>query len=418
MTLEFAVRVAVAGLGGLAVGIEREWSARASSRPPRFAGVRTFLLLGLLGGLAAYLHQEGLAAAAASLLGASLLLVVVAYGVAAARGDPDGTTEVAALLVLAAGVLAGTGRLAEASAMNAITALVLVEKSAMHGMVARLRSAVLQAAVRFGVLALVVLPLLPEGPFGPAPGLRPRELWALVLLFSGLSFAGTLALGIAGPRTGYGLAGLLGGLVSSTAVTIGFSRESRAEKNLGGALGLGVIAACTVLFARTGVLALLLDRAVGVAVLPLVGLPLAVGLAGSWHVLRRADPVAADSEIAAPANPLRLLPAIQMAVAFQVVLFIMEWMRGQYGSGGVLVSAALLGLTDVDALTFSLAKLAATGLDPGTAARALLLGALSNTILKLVIALVLGSGRFRRVAGSGLAALAAATLVALALSIG
>ena len=210
--LQVATRLGVAALGGLAVGIEREWSARARARPARFAGVRTFLLVGLLGGLGAALSDLAGPAVGLAVIAAAAALVVGAYIVTARGGDVDGTTEVSALVVLAAGAVAGTGRLALASALSALTVLVLVEKSRIHTLVHRLRSETLEAAARFAVLALVVLPLLPEGPFGPAPGLRPRELWALVLLFSGLSFGGFLALRLVGPDRGYALAGLLGGL--------------------------------------------------------------------------------------------------------------------------------------------------------------------------------------------------------------
>src|SRR5262245_56006668 len=133
--VETGLRLGVAALCGLAVGVEREWSASRGDRAPRFAGVRTFLLLGLLGGLAAELSQRGLAGGSAVLLAATGVLVAVAYVMAARSGDVDGTTEVAALVVLAAGLLAGSGRLAVASAISAVTALVLVEKTRIHAAV-------------------------------------------------------------------------------------------------------------------------------------------------------------------------------------------------------------------------------------------------------------------------------------------
>src|SRR2546422_798873 len=137
--LALALRLGVAGLGGLAVGIEREWSAK-SARRPRFAGVRTFLLLGFIGGLSATLHLHGQTAAGTVVLVAACALTIVAYGATALQGDVDGTTEVSALLVLAAGALAGSGQLGLASAVYAVTALVLVEKSRIHALVHRIQS--------------------------------------------------------------------------------------------------------------------------------------------------------------------------------------------------------------------------------------------------------------------------------------
>jgi uncharacterized membrane protein (DUF4010 family) len=408
--LQVATRLGVAALGGLAVGIEREWSTRARARPARFAGVRTFLLIGLLGGLGAMLSDLAGPAIGLTVIAAAAALVVGAYIVTAQGGDVDGTTEVSALVVLAAGAVAGTGRLALASALSALTVLVLVEKSRIHTLVHRLRSETIEAAARFAVLALVVLPLLPEGPFGPAPGLRPRELWALVLLFSGLSFGGFLALRLAGPDRGYALAGLLGGLVSSTAVTLSFSRESRHEGAPGRALGSGVIAACTVLLVRVGVLATILNPAVGWRVWPYLLVPLAAGL-GLSAAIRRWGTGATGASL--PGNPLRLGAAIQMALAFQVVLYVVEWVRRWFGSPGVLLSAAGLGLTDVDALTYAMTRFPADGAGTATAAQALGVGVLANTLLKLAIALVVGRGTFRVTAAFGLTALAVASLAAL-----
>ena len=404
-----ALRLAVAALGGLAVGIEREWSASARQRAPKFAGVRTFLLLGLIGGMAGELHVAGQAMAAGVLLVAAGSLVVAAYLVASRGGDPDGTTEVSAIVVLGAGVLAGSGHLVLASAVAALTALVLVEKSRIHSVVQTFDPAMLTAAARFAVLALVVLPLLPEGPFGPAPGLRPRELWGLVLVFSGLSFAGFLALRAVGPQQGYGLAGLLGGLVSSTAVTMSFARESRAEPGLGGALAVGVTAACTVTFARVGLLATALDPRLGTTMAVHMAAPLAVGLVIAAVGFRRAKESAAAAP--QPRNPLGLLVAIQMALAFQVVLYVVAWATGRFGSTGLMGTSALLGLTDVDALTFSVAKLgSSTAAD--VAGKALAVGALANTLFKLAAVVGLGRGAFALEAGASLLALALAAAVA------
>jgi uncharacterized membrane protein (DUF4010 family) len=400
--LDVALRLGVAALGGLAVGVEREWSARDPKRHPRFAGVRTFLLLGLLGGLAAELVRSGQLAAGIALLAGVGALIVMAYALAARGGDLDATTEVSAFVVLAAGWIAGMGRLDLASALFAVTALVLVEKSRIHALVDRIHSEVLEAAARFAVLALVILPLLPEGPFGPSPGFRPRELWALVLLFSGLSFAGFLALRAAGPLRGYALAGALGGLISSTLVTLNFSRESRQEPKLGRALALGVLAACTVLPVRVFVLVTVLNAPLGIEALPFLLPPFAVGILGALVLFRRKEKLPADAAL--PRNPLRLLLAIQMAVGFQIVLYVIHWASRRFGSPGTLASAALLGLTDVDALIYSMVKLGRSQIPLAIAARALAAGVAANTVLKLAIALFVGRGPFRAAVGLGLAA--------------
>ena len=247
--LAVATGLAVAGLAGLAVGIEREWSGHATGPAARFAGVRTFLLLGLLGGLAGWLIDGGLMLPGALLLASGAVLTVAAYVMAARRGGAaiDGTTEVAALVVLALGAIASLGFPLVTSAVASVMVLALVEKTRIHSAIERLGEHELKAAFQFAVLAVVILPLLPAGPFGPYDSIRPRSIWIVVLLFSGLNFAGYLISRWLGTSRGYGLTGLLGGLVSSTAVTFQFSRKSQDAPTLGRALALGVVGACTVL---------------------------------------------------------------------------------------------------------------------------------------------------------------------------
>jgi uncharacterized membrane protein (DUF4010 family) len=210
MTSSDIVGLLIATLGGAAVGLERQWSGHAIGPAARFAGIRTFTLLGALGGLCGWLWTTGATAFAAILFAGAVAIVAAAY-VAGSRRDVDGTTEVAALVVLAAAVLSGLGSVQLASAIFALVTLVLVEKTRLHAPVGHIDDVGLRSGVRFGVMALVILPLLPEGPYGPLGGVRPRELWSLVLFFSGLSFAGYVARRRAGARRGYFLTGIFGG---------------------------------------------------------------------------------------------------------------------------------------------------------------------------------------------------------------
>jgi uncharacterized membrane protein (DUF4010 family) len=184
------VGLGVATLGGAAIGLERQWSGHASGPQARFGGIRTFTLLGGLGGLAGWLALGDLLPLAVVLLASAAAVVVAAYA-AASRVDVDGTTEVAAIVVLAAGTLAGAGYVALGSAVVAATAVLLVEKTRLHALATRIDDATLRASARFAALACIILPLLPPGPYGPFDAIRPRELWALVLFFSGLSFVGS-----------------------------------------------------------------------------------------------------------------------------------------------------------------------------------------------------------------------------------
>jgi uncharacterized membrane protein (DUF4010 family) len=195
----------------MAVGIERQWSGHAHGARAHFAGVRTFTLISLGSALAGWFWTSGLTSLALILVGGFVALTVVAY-VRASGNDVDGTTEVAALVVIAAATLTGAGAPGLGSGIVAVTTLLLVEKHRLHRWVQALDTADIRAGARFAVMAAVVLPLLPEGPFGPADTIRPRLLWALVLFFSGLSFIGVIARRLVGAGRGYVLAGLVGGL--------------------------------------------------------------------------------------------------------------------------------------------------------------------------------------------------------------
>jgi uncharacterized membrane protein (DUF4010 family) len=404
------VGLLIAALGGAAVGIERQWSGHADGPRARFAGIRTFTLIGGLGGLSGALWTQGLTSPAVVILGGTAALIVAAY-VSASRHDIDGTTEGAALLVSTAGFLAGIGSYRLASGIIAVLCLLLVEKSRLHSLVARIDDVTLQAGVRFGVMALVVLPLLPEGPYGPFGGIRPRELWAVVLFFSGLSFLGYVARLVLGPGRGYLVAGLLGGLVSSTNVTFTFARTSRVETSLDRALAFGAIAANAMLYPRVLVAVAVLNW----PLLPLVARYLALPallamIAVGIGVRRSSNPEAPVSTIA---NPLQLAAALQMAILFQAMIMLVHAAGGVWGSAGVYGSALVLGLSDVDALTVAMARGVAYVASLDTAAAAIAIGVLSNTMLKMALALLLGSTRFRRIVGMALGTMALAALAAL-----
>lgn len=402
--------LAIAALGGAVVGLERQWSGHAEGPRARFGGIRTFTLLGLLGGIAGQVLSGGAPMLAAALAAGGAALVVAAY-VAASRSDIDGTTEAAALVVLAAGVLAGSGHTVLASGLAATTGLLLVEKSRLHTMVERIDGDDLRAGIRFAAMAVVVLPLVPPGPFGPGLGVRPRELWMLVLFFSGLSFAGHVARKALGDQHGLTAAGAIGGLVSSTNVTLTFARASRDEAALARPLALGAVAANLVLFPRVLIATAVLNPPLARVLWPWLLPPLAVAAATTVWGLRRSAPSAHTPAVTT--NPLRVGAALHMAILFQLVLYGVDAAQTWFGNAGLFASAAALGMTDVDALTVTMARATAARAGLDTAARAIAVGVLANTVLKAAIALVVGRGSFRRVTGAALVAMAAALAVAL-----
>ena len=408
--LDLAVRLAVALLGGLAVGLEREWSGHAAGPGARFAGVRTFTLLGALGGIAGSLSAPvGWSLLATALLLGAGGLIIAAYLTAARRAPEaiDGTTEAAAFLVLGLGVLAGLGFIRVASGATAVAVLVLGEKDAIRRFVATIDAAEMRAALQFAVLALVVLPLLPSGPFGPYDAVRPRLIWTVVLVFSALNFLGYLARKAVGDDHGYLITGALGGLISSTGVTLSYARLSRREPEHEIALSLGVIAACVVLIPRVLVIIVSLNPQFVLGVIPGLALMLVAGVLGLAH-RRSSEPAETRHPEIGAKNPLDLAHAVRMAVAFQVVMLGIEAARDWFGQAGLVGAAILAGLTDVDALTLNMARFAADPTRQAEAAVALGAGVIANTVLKATVAAVMGSPGFRRRTVPRLLAMAAA----------
>jgi uncharacterized membrane protein (DUF4010 family) len=400
MTASDIFALLIATLGGAAVGVERQWSGHADGPRARFAGIRTFTMLGAVGGFSGWLWKAGVTMPAAILFGGAVAIVAAAY-VAASRQDVDATTEVAALVVVAAGMLAGIGSVQLASGIIALVTLLLVEKSRLHALVGRIDDLSLRSGVRFAVMALVVLPLLPVGPYGPFGGIRPRELWVLVLFFTGLSFAGYLARRLAGPDHGYLVTGLLGGLVSSTNVTFTFARTSRSDPTTDRALAYGAVAANAMVYPRVLIATAILNP----AVLPQLAFHLAApGVVAAIATMMgvRRSPETGSTDVTLQ-NPLQLTAALQMALLFQIVLMAVHIARAWWGASGVISSAAILGLTDVDALTVSMARSVAHTVSPTVAAMAIAVGILANTVMKLVLTLLFGSPSFRTIAGGALA---------------
>ena len=411
--MDVAQHLAVAALAGLAVGTEREWSGHASGPDARFAGVRTFLLLGLLGGIAGWWALEGMQILSVAALLAGGALTVVAYSIAARRTPHsiDGTTEVAALLVLAIGATAGLGYMSMASGVAAVIVLALAEKTRIHSLLAKMDEVELRAGLQFAAMALVILPILPRGPFGPWGGIQPRGLWMIVVIFSGINFLGYLARRVVGAERGYGVTGLIGGVISSTAVTLNFSRASRTDPRIGSSLAIGVIGACTILLPRIAITSFVLNPPVGRALVPYLLPGLVAGAIIVAIALRR--PTAAASSPDEERNPLRLGSAIQMALLFQVALTASTLAAQYWGGRGVISSAVVLGLTDMDALTVAMNHLASSPETVLLAAKAIAIGVLTNTVFKATVATVIGTGRFRWLAVAGLGVLAATALLGL-----
>lgn len=395
--VELFRRLGLALAIGLLLGLERGWHARAEAEGSRTAGLRTFALTGLLGGVCGWL---GLFAGPV-FLGLAFLaltgLIAVAYWVQT-RGQDDDlglTTEVALLLTFVLGAAAVLGDMAAAAASGVVATALLALKRVLHGWVAQIRQFELSALVQLAVISVVILPLLPRQGYGPGQTLNPYELWWAVVLVASLSFLGYAAMRVAGARVGAVIAGLFGGLASSTSTTLALSRLVRREPHLGPSLAIGVVLAGSVTFLRVLVVGTVFSRGLLQALALPLGVMAATGLAGAGLLaLSAGQQPKANPDLDELTNPLALGTALSFGAVLVVVLLGTYYLQLWFGQGGVYVAAALSGLTDVDALTISVAKLSRGDLALAAAARAIVIAVSVNTVVKGAIALAMGGTRF------------------------
>jgi len=395
--LALALRFSAAlGLGVL-LGLERE---RTQKPEGGFAGVRTFGLISLAGGMAAYFEAAlGQPALALAVFLAIAALVVVSAVLTAKQGDVGITTEVSALLAFLLGFLCVREQVTLAAGLAVASGGVLALKGWLHGLARRIETADVEATLKFAIVTVIILPLVPNENFGPPPldVINPYKIWWMVVLISGLNFASYILVKVVGTEHGIGLTGLLGGLVSSTAVTLGFAQRSRGEPEQAPALALGILLAWTVMFFRVVLLAAVVAPALALKLGPGLGVLGVLSLAIVF-VLRRRQRAAQRAELSAGQNPFELGAAIRFGLLFGVVTFVAKAAQVSLGDAGLYLAAFVAGLTDVDAIALSMANLASG--DPGSsgvAARAILISVLSNTLAKGSMAVFMGAPTLRRI---------------------
>jgi uncharacterized membrane protein (DUF4010 family) len=392
LALRFAVAI---GLGML-LGLERE---RTKSEEGG-AGVRTFALISLGGAIAGFLGNDlGLDWLALAVFVAVGALIVCMYAVTALRGDTGITTEISALLAFLLGLLCAHDQLQLASWVAVAMALLLALKDWLHRLASRIDAADVDATLKFCIVTLIILPLVPDTNYGPAPlnVVNPYKIWLMVVLISALNFGSYVLIKVVGAEHGVSIAGLLGGLASSTAVTLGFSQRSRQAGEDASALALGIVLAWTVMFFRVAIMTSLISWELGRRLAFAVGL-LCVASLGACYWLWRRRKQHEVGEVKAGSNPFELDAAIKFGLLFGLVVLIAKAAQVYLGDAGLYLAAGIAGLTDVDAITLAMANLAQS--DPSnlqTAARAIVIAVMANTMTKSGMAIGLGSPELRRI---------------------
>jgi uncharacterized membrane protein (DUF4010 family) len=415
---------ALALLIGALVGIDRE-KHQAEEGSQGIGGLRTFILFATVGALAGWLSEQFdtpwifIAALVSVSTG-----VFVAYRVQADAQPGAGgmTTELAAIAVLLLGGVAMLGQSGLSVALAITISAVLAYKQPLHGLVDRIGREDMLAGLRLLVATFIVLPLLPNRVVDPWGALNPYTLWLLVILIAGLSLLGYVATRWLGSGRGTAITGLTGGLVSSTAVTLSFARRSHAEKGDGNSalLACGILLAWTVMFGRVIVEVAVVHPALLSALqIPFGAMGAATLLLAGFFYLRRTDSVrrqgdARDDGDVPLSNPFSLTSAAKFAALFAVVLMVVALVQKYFPGQGLLIVAAIAGLTDVDAITLSMAEYAKGGGEAGIAASAIVIASLSNTLVKTgMVALLAGPGlrRLTLVAGAVVVAVGVTVLL-------
>ena len=394
------VALATALAVGLLVGLERE-QTKAERSGFSFGGVRTYPIIALVGALATMLEPASMWLPLIA-LGGVFALVAISYAADVRRAQDHGTTtELSAIATYLLGALATSrgvvepmeSRLVLVAGLGVALTFLLSSKPLFHRLAERISRADFYATLKFLIVAVIVLPLLPDRAMGPLDALVPRTLGLLVVTISGLSFVGYVAMRLLGARRGLLLGAALGGLVSSTAVTLSFATRTRQEPRLAPVAAGAIAVAWTIMLGRVAVLSAIgyppLLRTLAV---PLAAMTLAT-LAGLALTFRRADGHAAELELK---NPFELGSAVKVTLVFGLILLASKAATVYLGRRGLYLTSAIAGTTDVDAVTLSSAGLAKDGLDPITATVAIALSIAVNTAVKTSLAAIVGGAALGR----------------------
>jgi uncharacterized membrane protein (DUF4010 family) len=410
----FAIALAIGAL----VGLEREKRKLAKGNVG-IGGLRTFIFFAAIGAISAWITRQLDTPWVFVAAVVSVSLGVIAGYLVHSRARPDSlgmTTELAAIAVLLLGGMTMLGQPELAVGLAIVSSAVLAYKQPLHGLVEKLGWDDIFAILRLLIASFIVLPLLPDAPVDPWQALNPYKLWLLVVLISGLSLVGYLATRWLGAHRGTALTGLTGGLVSSTAVTLSFARRSR-DQDRGvrvDPLASGILLAWGVMFARVVVEVLVVNPALVRQVLvPFAAMGIAAAALALFYY-RKGSAEAGESEVPLR-NPFSLTSAVKFAAFFAVVMLVVAFVQARFPGEGLYVLAALAGLTDVDAITLSMAQYASGGGDARTAVGAIVTASLANTVVKGGIVAALGAPALRLRVLAGMAVILVAGVGALLL---
>jgi uncharacterized membrane protein (DUF4010 family) len=392
LTYDISLNLLVALAIGLLIGIERGWSDRDEDEGHRTAGIRTFSIIGLLGGISSMLASElSFWILAAALIAVSAM--IIAAHILDVQEDQDvGTTTAFTMIltfILSAWAVLGYQLLALSTTVIVIA--LLGYKPVLHQWLTRMEEREIYAGIKLLVISVVLLPLLPNEGYGPYDSLNPYWIWWMVVLICTLSFIGYFAIKFAGNRAGTLLTAIFGGLASSTAVTLSFAQFAREHSAKQLFMG-GVLFASSIMFIRVIIEVSVVNR----ALLSTIWIPLAVMFilviaGGLWLWKHQSNDSSDPEQKINLKNPFQLGMAIKFGALLALILLLSEAVKDLFGDAGIYTLAIVSGLMDVDSITLSLSKMALGDLNPDTASIGIILASATNTLVKgLIFAFLVG----------------------------
>ncbi|MEB8345195.1 MgtC/SapB family protein [Flavobacteriaceae bacterium KMM 6898] len=393
--MEFLYRMLVAAGIGFVLGLEREFS-KHSEKEEIFAGVRTFTIVSLFGFIAALLSfilNEWVFAI--GFFGV-VFLVGLAYWIEANKGKTGGTTEFATIFTYLLGGLTLMGYLTESLAFTVIVIVILSLKMKLKSIIGQLTQEEIYAFVRFVVIALLILPFLPDKNYGLFNVINPREIGWVVVLTSGIGFVGYVLMKFLGPDRGILLTGVFGGMVSSTVVTWTFSKKSKETPSLSSNYAMGIFAAATMMILRVFVLVFIFNKALLEGLILPLSVLLLTGLGVTFFFYKKRTTNEQFNEPLSIGQPLNIRDAAFFGALYTGILILVSYASNEYGDKGIYISSAISALTDIDAITISVSKLGGDTLAVLTAQIAIILATISNTVVKIGLAFWNGSSLLKK----------------------
>ncbi len=399
-TFELFQRLSVALAVGLLIGLERGWRERKEGEGGRTAGLRTFALSGLLGGVWAAIAKAAGDGGGAIALGLAFavhaaIIAVFRYRENVREGTFGATTVVAAMLAFALGAYAVLGSVEVAAAGGVAVTALLAWKSLLHTWLTRLTQQELRSGLVLLAMTFILLPLLPNRTIDPWGALNPYEIWLMTIMIAFISFVGYVAIKLTGDRHGIAITGIAGGLASSTAVTMTLAQVARENPEQRTLLTAGVLLASAVMSGRVLAIAGVINPSLLTAIaLPIGAVGVVLALGAVVLMWRSADGEVSGGTAIELKNPFELATVLKFGAILAIVLLATKLLTGAVGAAGAYLVAAVSGVADVDAVTLSMAR--GAGGDAAIAAIAIFIAVAVNTVSKTMMAWWIGGAGMGR----------------------